>query len=449
MVFATAQALLCGALGCALVAGAAAADWPQWQGPDRNGMSKETGLLQEWPKAGPPLAWKIKTLGGGDSAPAIAAGKIYGMSNRGDDEIVWALSEKDGSEVWVTPLGAALQPRMPQSKEGPSCTPTVEKDRLYVIGMGGEIACLQTADGKIVWHRSFTKDFGGRSPTWSYRESPLIDGDHLICTPGGEDALMVALDKKTGETVWKCKPASDSSSAGGGGGGGSGGGRGGRGGRGGLGAAYASAIAIDYDGVHQYVQLASKALVGVDAKDGKLLWKYAPPANGSGINISTPIFADGQIFASSAYGAGGGAIKLKKKDDGGFEPQEIYFTKRMQNHHGGMIVYEGCLYGASGGNEGGALTCLDFATGNVLWDERSERRAAKGSIAFADGRLYYRVEDGTLLLLEPNRDKYVEHGRFDQPSRTSKPAWSHPIIANGKLYIRDQETLFCYDIQKK
>jgi len=421
-------------------------DWPQWQGANRNAVSQEQGLLQEWPEGGPQLVWKITGLGGGDSAPSIANGRMYGMSFRGDQEVVWALSEENGQEVWATPLGPAFEQRMPQSKEGPGCTPTVDGDRVYVIGMGGSVACLQAADGRIVWQRSFTADFGGQVPTWSYRESPLVDANRVICTPGGPEATMVALDKLTGETIWQSKlpeaaaitPAPEQNP----------GGRRRRFGGSNSGAAYASAIAIDVDGQRQYVQLTSKTLMGVAAEDGKFLWRYDAPANGMAINCSTPLFHDGVVFAASAYGAGGGAVRLAKDASGAFAPEEVYFSKRMQNHHGGMVVVDGCLYGANGGNEGGSLTCLDFATGEVLWDERSKRRAAKGAIAFADGRLYYREEDGTLLLVEPSREEYLERGRFEQPERSDSPAWSHPVIANGKLYIRDQDLLLCYDIKR-
>ena len=188
-----------------LLSCARADDWPQWQGPDRNAISKETGLLKEWPKEGPALAWKTTGLGGGDSAPAIAAGRIYGMANRGEDEVVWALSEKDGKEIWVSRLGPAFIQQTQQSKEGPSCTPTVDGERLYVEGLGGDVVCLQAKDGKIVWQRNLTRDFGGRVPMWSYRESPLVDGDKVVVTPGAEDAMMVALDKLTGKTIWQSK----------------------------------------------------------------------------------------------------------------------------------------------------------------------------------------------------------------------------------------------------
>ncbi len=626
-----------------LLSSATAADWPQWQGPDRNGISRETGLLKDWPKEGPPLAWKITGLGGGDSAPSIAAGKVFGMANRGEDEVVWALSETDGKEIWTTRLGPAFEQRTPQAKEGPSCTPTVDGERLYVEGMGGDVACLQVKDGKVLWQRSLTRDFGGRVPMWSYRESPLVDGDKVICTPGADDAMLVALDKTTGNTIWKSQmPGSSGDSAGGpgagpdsaprgargvggsvdgsdavvtgtkdpglftsehwgmrafsckipngkylaklyfaetydgitgpgqrvfslnvqghafkdfdiwvkaggpkrayiesvpvevtngelrivfaaqtenpaikaieiipeaaavaggassagiirikagqaeqftdssggvwepdrgfeggsfggmiqapggfGGGAGTPGragrGAGGSGGFGGSGAAYASAIASDFEGQRQYVQLVAKALIGVAASDGRFLWRYDQPANRMGINCSSPVYQDGMVFAASAYSAGGGLVKLSKDRDGGIKAEEVYATRKMQNHHGGMILLAGCLYGANGGNEGGYLLCLDFKTGNVLWDARDvpNRPAPKGSLALADGRLYYRTEKGTVLLIEPNPKECVERGRFEQPERSRPPAWAHPVIANGKLYIRDQDLLFCYDVKAK
>jgi len=424
---------------------ATAADWPQWQGPERNSISQETGLLQEWPEGGPPLAWRIDKLGGGDSAPSIADGRIFGMSNRGDEEVVWALSEEDGKELWSKSIGAAVEQRMPQSKGGPGGTPAVDGDRVSVLGMGGRLACLNAHDGEIVWQRSLTDEFGGVVPMWSYRESPLIDGDRLICTPGGPEATVVALNKLTGETLWQCKvpegeavaaPPPENP------------GRRRRNFGPSSGAGYASVIPIEFDGQRQYVQLAAKALIGVAAEDGAFLWRYDAPANGMAINCSTPLFHDGMVFASSAYGAGGGLAKLTKNADGTIVPAEVFFSKRMQNHHGGMIIIDGALYGANGGNEGGALICLDFKTGDILWDERSKRRAPKGAIAFADGRIYYRAEDGTLLLIEPSREEYLERGRFEQPDRSESPAWAHPVIANGKLYIRDQDVLFCYDVTR-
>jgi len=272
----------------AFAASSGSFDWPQWQGPDRNAVSQEHGLLQEWTKDGPPLAWKVEGLGGGDSAPSIASGRIFGMSNRGDEEVVWALSETRGRTLWVSSLGPAYNQQMPQGKEGPGCTPTVAGELLYVLSLRGHLACLQVSDGKTVWARSLKADCGGSIPTWSYRESPLIDGDKIICTPGGEDATLVALDRLTGKAIWRSLvPGSPR-------------------------AAYASAIAIDFAGQRQYVQFTQKALVGVAASDGTFLWRYDRAANTHGINCSTPIYHDRMVFAASAYGTGGGLVKLSK-----------------------------------------------------------------------------------------------------------------------------------------
>jgi outer membrane protein assembly factor BamB len=263
-------------------------------------------------------------------------------------------------------------------------------------------------------------------PPWSYRESPLVDGDRVIVTPGGSDATLVALDKLTGKTIWKSQvPGSP-------------------------GAAYASAIAVDFERQRQYVQFTAKGVVGVAAADGKFLWRYDRPANANGINISTPIHDQGRVFAASAYGNGGGLVKLRREATGAIKAEEVYFTPKMQNHHGGMIVHEGTLYGANGGNAGGFLLSLDFPTGEIRWDERaSGRRVPKGSVAMADGRLYYRTEEGPMLLVEPSPKEYLERGRFEQPERSDKPAWAHPVIANGRLYLRDQDMLLAYDIHAR
>ncbi len=433
-------------------------DWPQWQGPDRTAHSKETGLLKEWPKDGPPLAWKITALGGGDSTPSIANGRIYGMSTRGEDEFVWALSEKDGKEIWAVKVAPAQRQNFHQSQEGPSATPTVDGDRLYVVGLAGNVACLQAADGKVLWQRSVVTDFGGSNPMWNFRESPLVDGDKVICTPGAQDAMLVALDKLTGKTIWKSAlpagPSSETSAPSAPTGGGRGGGRGfgGRGGGGNnAGAGYSSPIAIDFEGQRQYVQFTSKGVIGVAAADGKFLWRYDRPANGMGINISTPFYHEGRVFAASAYGAGGGVVKLSKEAKGGIKAEEVWFSRNMENHHGGVVLIDGALFGANGGNGGGYPVELDFQTGDVLWNERDsdKRRLRKGSVAVADGRIYYRAEEGPIVLIEPSRKEYLERGRFEQPDRTRLPAWAHPVIANGKLYIRDQDTLYCYDVKAK
>jgi outer membrane protein assembly factor BamB len=387
-------------------------DWPQWQGQDRTAVSRETGLLQDWPKEGPPLAWQIDTLGGGYSTPSISAGRIFGMSYRGDDEVVWALDEATGKELWSARIAAAN--RKVGYGEGSRCTPTVEGDVLYALGVNGDLVCLETANGKERWHKNLKKDFGGNVGGWGYSESPLIDGDRLLCTPGGKTATLLALDKKTGEALLKAPVP------------------------GGDGAAYSSIVAADVDGEREYIQFLSGGVVGVTT-DGKFLWRYKAPS--AGINCSTPVYHDQQVYAAAAYGKGGGAVKLVRQGNE-IKADELYFNKTMQNHHGGLVLVDGYLYGEGGGQ----LACLEFKTGKEMW---RERQPGKGSIACADGRLYYRNEGGPIYLVEVNPERLVLHGSFRPPQKSGKPSWPHPVIANGKLYIRDQQYLFCYDVKQK
>ncbi len=395
-------------------------DWPQWQGPERTAVSREKGLLPTWPKDGPALAWKARGIGGGYSTPSVAASRVFGMGYRDNDEIVWALDEASGKELWFARVTTAN--RRIGYGEGSRSTPAVDGEFVYALGTAGDLVCLETAAGKEVWRKNLPKDFGGKMMSgWGYSESPLVDGDRLICTPGGKDATLVALNKKTGETIWRAKvPEGDS-------------------------AAYASAIAAEFDGRKEYVQYLRNGIVGVSAADGKFLWRYNKVANGTA-NCSTPLYQDGHVFAASAYGVGGGLVKLVKDGADGVRAEEVYFTKKMMNQHGGMVVVDGYLYGANGGNEGGYLVCLELKTGKVMWDER---KAPKGSIACADGRLYYRTERGTMLLIESSPKGYVERGRFEQPERSRSNAWPHPVLANGKLYLRDQDVLLCYDVKAK
>jgi outer membrane protein assembly factor BamB len=318
---------------------------------------------------------------------------------------------------------------MRQGIEGPGCTPTVDGDRLYILSQTGDFVCF-TTDGKDVWRVNYVKDFGGIMPVWGFSESPLVDGDRIICTPGAEDATMMALDKRTGKPVWKCKvpegPTGD------------------RGFLGTSGAAYSSVIAIDFEGVRQYVQLTATTLVGVST-DGKLLWRYDRSSNTHRINCSTPVYHDGMVFAASAYDAGGGAVRLSKDANGGITATEVFFSRSLKNHHGGIVAVDGHLYLA---RDPGILTCVELKTGKVMW---GEREPGKGSVIYADGRLYCRSESGagTVFLADASPNGYVERGRFDPPDRTKEQAWAHPVIANGKMFIRDQDTLLCYDVKAK
>jgi outer membrane protein assembly factor BamB len=400
-------------------------DWPQWQGPDRTAISREKGLLQEWPKGGPKQVWKATGLGENYCTPTVAAGRIFVMGNREagaqtdnkgkkvKNEYVIALDEKDGKEVWATLIGP--ERGNGGGYRGPRCSPTVDGSLIYALGLNGDLLCMDFENGEIRWRKDLRKDFQGAGGGWGYCESPLIDGDKVICTPGGKTATLVALDKRTGDVIWKgVVPKGD-------------------------GAAYASTIKATVDGKTQYIQFLSGGVVGL-SEDGKFLWRYDHPHNGTA-NCSTAVYSDGHVFGASGYGTGGGLAKLIKDRDK-YEAKEVYFTKKMVNHHGGMVLVDGYLYGS---NEG-ELVCLDYKTGKVQWAQG--REPGKGSIACADGRLYYRNEGGPVYLIEVNPSKYVECGRFSPP-RSGAPAWPHPVIANGKLYIQDQDMLLCYDIKQR
>lgn len=408
---------------------AAAEDWPQWQGPDRTAVSREKGLLKEWPKDGPVLAWKATGIGEGMGGIAASKGRLYTTGDSGDSAYLFALQESDGKEVWKARVGKSGKYGNVYRPSGPRATPTVDGDRIYILSQHGDLVCF-TTDGKEVWRVDYVKDLKGIIPVWGFAESVLIDGDKLICTPGTEDGTLMALDKSTGKPLWKCKVPEGPT--------------GNRGFLGTSGAAYASVIAIDFAGVRQYVQLTATTMVGVST-DGRLLWRYDRASNTHRINCSTPVYHDGMVFAASSYDAGGGAVKLGKGDKDAIAAKEAYFSAKLKNHHGGFVLVDGHLYGCF---DPGILTCLEFKTGKVMWEER---RPGKGSIVYADGRLYCRNEgrEGTLYLVEANPKEYVERGRFNQPDRTKEQAWTHPVVANGKMYIRDQDVLLCYDLKAK
>jgi outer membrane protein assembly factor BamB len=386
-------------------------DWPGWRGPNRDGICQETGLLKKWPEGGPRLAWKATGLGEGYSGPAIVGNLLYTMGSREGQEWVIALDwTKQGKEAWAAPIGKIRAEG--GGYAGPRATPTLDEGRLYTLGAAGDLVCLDAKSGKMIWRRDLVKDFGGGIPGWAYSESVLVDGSWVVCTPGGQRATMAAVLKANGRSVWTA-PIGDP-------------------------AAYSSIIPATIGKVKQYVQFTAKGVIGVQAKDGKLLWRYDRPANGTA-NVTTPVRLGQTIFAASAYGTGGGLV-LPKKTAQGFQPEELYFTRQMKNHHGGLIVLDGALYGA----DEGILTCLDYKTGKVKWTDRS---SGKCSLLYADGMLYARNENGPVSLVEATPDGFRLHGRFKQPDRSDKNSWPHPVIANGRLYLRDQDVLLCYDVR--
>ncbi len=395
---------------------AAPGDWPEFRGPKRDDISPETGLLKQWPAGGPALAWKVNGLGDGYSGLAVVGNRIFTAGDKGDASFVIALNRADGAPVWTAKLGKSGPVGDPKF-EGPRSTPTVDGDFLFVLGQWGELVCLSATDGKEVWRKELVKDFSGTLPSWGYAESPLVDGDNVSVTPGGQKGAVVALNKKTGAVVWQSKEFTDP-------------------------AHYSSLVPVEYGGVRQYVQLTPASVAGVAAADGKLLWRG--PRKGNVAVIPTPIFDDGFAYVTSGYGAGCNLFKVSAAD-GKFTAEQVYANKVMANHHGGVIKLGDYVYGFS---EGKGWTCQNFKTGEAKWQEKG---IGKGSIAYADGRFYLRREDGpgTIALIEASPEGYKEISRFDQPSRSGKNSWTHPVIAGAKLYIRDQDLLLCYDIKAK
>ena len=390
------------------------AEWSQFRGPNRDNIAPPQGLAQSWPEGGPKLDWTAKGLGLGYSTVALAHGKLYTMGDVGEDSMVLALDPASGDQIWAVRIGASF----PQDQgNGPRGTPTIDGDRLYALGAHGDLCCLDANTGEVVWQKNILSEFGAVNITWGISESVLIDGEKLICTPGGKGAAMVALDKNTGDVIWKAAAEGDPA------------------------AAYSSAIIAEIGGVRQYINFTHTGLIGVRAEDGKVMWKNDKSANGTA-NCSTPVLFQDGVFSASGYGTGGALVYLISTD-GETTAVLAYHTKHMKNHHGGMIALDGFLYGS---NDPGTLTCIELATGEVKWRDKS---VGKGSLAFADGLLVLRSEEGPIALIEANPEKYVEKGRFDQPERSENRSWAHPVIAGGKLYLRDMDVLLCYDIRSE
>lgn len=397
---------------------AGATDWPQWRGPNRDGVSQEKGLLKEWPKDGPKLVWQVKDIGAGFSTPAIVGDRIYVLANQGlDNEFVEALSVSDGKKIWSTTIGKVGNPDQQPNYPASRSTPTVDGDTIYALSSDGDIVSVEAAGGKLRWKKNLRTDFGGIAGRWAYAESPLIDGDTLICTPGGSTATVVALNKKSGDVIWKAVVPS------------------------GEPAAYASAMIVEAEGVKEYVQMLEKGLVGIDAKTGKVLWRANKTVSKFGATIPTPVVFDSQVY-SAGSGSGGALVKLKSAD-GKVEPEQVYFSPKLPTAIGGAVKVGDLLFGT--GSAG--LVCSDFATGDIKWEDRA---LGSASLCYADGNLYLHGENGEVALVAAVADGYHEKGRFkpaDQPNHGAAKAWAYPAVANGKLYIRDTGTLWCYDVK--
>jgi outer membrane protein assembly factor BamB len=401
---------------------ASTSDWPQWRGPDRDGISRESGLLKQWPAGGPKLLWQVNDIGDGYSTPAVVGKRIYLMSNRGmANEFVQALSTRDGKLIWTTRVGNVGNPDQEPNYPKARSTPTVDGNFIYALGSDGDLVCLETKSGKIRWQKSIRKEFGGQPGVWAYAESPLVDGDVVVVTPGGAEATMVALNKKTGAVIWKSAvPGGDP-------------------------AGYASAIVFQGGGRRQYVQCLEKGMVGVDAKTGRFLWRNKEVAKGPA-QYFTPV-AGGEHVYGGALGVGG--VLVRVKSDGSGVAEQVYLTRGLPNGIGGAVLVGEHLYGTEVGQN---LVAAEFTTGKVKWQDKSFGWA---SLAYADGHLYLHGINGEVALVEATPEAYREKGRFTPPAQPKRKsvgpfpegAFAYPVIANGMLYIRDLGTLWAYDIK--
>ena len=393
---------------------ALAADWPQWQGPDRTNVSQEIGLLKSWPEGGPKKVWVSSDAGLGYAGMAVVGDTVYTLGARGDQEFLIALNVSDGSEKWSTAISDLLSNNW---GDGPRSTPTVVDELVYALSGTGTLVCASANDGNVEW-QSEAGDFGGKKPGWGYCESVLVDGDKVVFTPGGKQGAVVALNRKTGDTIWQSSQFTE-------------------------GAQYASMIVAEHGGRRQYIQLVQQDLVGLDAESGDLLWQS--DWNGSTAVIPTPIFHNGHVYISSGYNAGCKLVKLSDSN----EATEVYANQNMKNHHGGVLRLGDHLYGYS---DGVGWLCQDFATGEMVWRERSG--LGKGCLTYADERLYLVDENGgEVVLIDASADGWQERGRFvlSPQSEQRNPKgkiWTHPTVANGRLYLRDQEFVISYDIRE-
>lgn len=401
-----------GSLFVSLAGFAANFDWPQWRGPNRDDVSKETGLLKEWPAEGPRRVWLFDNAGAGYSSFAIANGELFTMGTRDNNETLLALDANAGRELWAAPMGSIFNEKR---GGGPRGTPTVDGNRVYGLSGNGNLVCVNVADGTIAWQKQM-KDLGGVLQKWGYSESVLLDGNNVICTPGGPQGTVAALDKSTGALVWQTKDFTDD-------------------------AQYSSIVPATINGVPQYVQITMQSIVGIGPKDGKILWKTAWP--GRTAVIPTPIVRDNLVYVTSGYGVGCKLIRISPNN----QVETVYENKVMKNHHGGVILVRDHLYG----HADAGWTCQNFKTGEEVWNHRA---FDKGAVAYADGMLYCLEErSGTVALVEASPAGWKERSRF-RPEPQSKirlpdgRIWTHPVISNGKLYLRDQDLIYCYDVKK-
>jgi outer membrane protein assembly factor BamB len=423
--------LLAGVL--AVFSAARGEDWPQWRGPRRDGVSKETGLLKTWPERGPVLAWTYKDAGTGFAPPAVAGGVVYTTGARADVELVIAL-DSSGKELWTATIGPVYDFKSNSWSRGPNVTPTVDGGLLYAPGSQGDVVCFETRTGKELWRKNLRTDLAGEVSNacggpdtdkigWGYSCSPFVDGDKLVCTPGGPGGLFAALDKKTGAVLWRSKDVKDA-------------------------ATYSSPLPADIGGVRQYVALVQGGLVAVSALDGSLLWEYRPDNEYPDVVCPTPIVVGDYVYASVGYAAGCVLLKVEKNGSK-LKATPVYANRSLASRQGGAVLVDGFVYGS---HEDKAWRCQELTSGDVKW-ESGRQAIGIGPIVYADGRLYVVSEiTGEVGVIEASPKAFKQLAKFAPPEHSKLRKlrgkfWTSPVIADGKLYLRDQELLFCYDLK--
>lgn len=402
-----------------------AADWPQWQGQARNNISTEQNLLQSWESFKPKLLWTYRDTGAGYSGPAVVGNRAFIMGVQNGAEAMIALDIESGKQVWAAPLGKLFGNNW---GDGPRGTPTVDGGMVYGISGSGDLVCLNAANGKENWKVSLAKDLEGKvMKIWGFTESPLIDGDKVVCSPGGPKGTLAALDKKTGKVLWRSTEITDEAS-------------------------YASMVKGKIGEQEIYIQMSAAGLIGVDPATGKKLFAEKVGVNGIAI-IPTPVVSGNKVYVTSDYGTGCALVELTSSS-GRLASKVLYEKKVMQNHHGGVVLLDGMIYGCTGNSNGRAKwICQNLETGDAVWE--SDNFTQSGSITFAGNRLYcYGQNDGTVTLVEPNQKAWTEKGRLTLPEMTKLPRksgkiWTHPVVSNGKLFLRDLDLVFCFDVSAK
>ena len=401
-----------------------AAEWTMFHGPDGKNRSSETGLLPSWSEEGPKLLWVIDTIGegvSGYSSVTIQDGRLFTSGNQNRLSTVYCF-DLDGNRLWQYANG----PAWTRSYAGTRSTPTVNGEWVYDLSPSGELVCLNVQNGEKVWGRNILTDFGGENIQWALAESPRIDGDRLYCAPGGKEASFVALNKRTGEVIWKTPSLEEKTS-------------------------YSSPIIIEQDGLRMVISTYANGMFGVNPETGELLFQFHHRQK-FGINCTRPIYHDGYLYLTNTWddrggeGGGEGAVKLKLIiANGKVSLEEVWRDRKLDNLHDSVILIDDFLYGTSFGYKTGTFLCVDWATGEARYEDRSTGR---GSLTWAEGLIYFLCEKGDMLLIRPNPEKFDVVGQFTLPEGGEGLAWAHPVVCGKRLYIRHGKFLYCYDIAR-